>query len=249
MKIEWWMLDGAVGLILLVAIIRGAVRGIGDTLLRILGLAGGLGISYMYLDKVSAWLSVSPVQSKIHRHVYLMIKGRMESEAAAQTADAVGTAPADGSSTDIINGFVGTPQADPYTEAMPKTIGSAVNDLVDKTATAAATRITDICIDILSVIIIIIAAWLAMTIIRFIFRQLRDTSMLLRLSDRILGMAFGVVRGLILSFLAMAALIPLSTWFAPERVPEILDAMKHTYVAGTIYDINPLMLIIRHFIG
>ena len=248
MKIEWWMLDGAVGLICLVAVIRGAVRGIGDTILRIISLAGGFALSYFYLDKVSAWLSVSPVQSKIHRHVFMMIKGHLESEAAAQTAEAAGTAPADGSSTDIINGFVGTPQADPYTEAMPKTIGSAVNDLVDKTATAAATRITDICIDILSVIVIIVAAWLAMTIIRFIFRQLRNTSVLIRLSDRILGMAFGVVRGLILSFLAMAAIIPLSTWFAPERVPEILSAMEKTYVAGTIYDINPIMLIIEHFI-
>lgn len=243
MKIEWWMLDGAVGLILLVAIIRGAVRGIGDTLLRILGLAGGLGISYMYLDKVSAWLSVSPVQATIHRHLYMMIKAKM-------TGGADGTQPADsGSSVEIVNNFVGNTQSDPYTEAMPKTISGAVNDLVDKTATAAATRITDICISILSVLVIIIAVWLIMAIIRFIYKHTREHSILIRLSDRILGMAFGVVRGLVLAFLAAAALIPLSTLFAPEKVPEILSAMEQTYVAGTIYDINPLMLIIRHFIA
>ena len=77
MKIEWWMLDGAVGLILLVAVIRGAVKGIGDTMLRIIGMAGGLGFSYFYLDKVSAWLAVSPVQATIHKHLYLMIRARM----------------------------------------------------------------------------------------------------------------------------------------------------------------------------
>ena len=132
---------------------------------------------------------------------------------------------------------------------MPKTISGAVNDLVDKTATAAATRITDICISILSVLVIIIAVWLIMAIIRFIYKHTREHSILIRLSDRILGMAFGVIRGLVLSFLAAAALIPLSTLFAPEKVPEILSAMEQTYVAGTIYDINPLMLIIRHFIA
>ena len=242
MKIEWWMLDGAVGLILLVAVIRGAVRGIGDTILRILGLAGGLGISYLYLDKVSAWLAVSPLQSQIHRHVYLMIRNNLAGDAENPPAS-------DGGSADIVNHFVGNTQADPYTEAMPKTISGAVNDLADKTAAAAATRITDICIDILSVLVIIIAVWLAMTIIRAIFRASRDHSILLRLSDRILGMGFGVVRGLVLSFLAMAALIPLSALLAPDKVPEILKAMDQTYVAGTIYDINPLMLIIRHFIG
>ena len=242
MKIEAWMLDGAVGLILLVAIIRGAVKGIGDTMLRILGLAGGLGISYMYLDKVSAWLSVSPVQAEIHRHLYMMIRSHI-------AGGAESAPPAEGgSSAEIVNNFVGNTQTDPYTEAMPKTISSAVNDLADKTAAAAATRITDICIDILSVLVIVIAVWLIMTIIRFIYKLTRDHSVLIRLSDRILGMAFGVVRGLVLSFLAAAALIPLSTLFAPEKVPEILAAMKQTYVAGTIYDVNPLMLIIQHFI-
>ena len=242
MKIEWWMLDGAVGLILLVAVIRGAARGIGDTILRILSLVGGLGVSYLYLDKVAAWLSVSPVQSIIHKHLYVMIRSRMGG------TPAEGETAVDSGSADIINGYVGNGHSDPYTEAMPKTIGSAVNDLADKTATAAATRITDICINILSVLAIIIAVWLAVTIIRFIFRQLRDTSVLIGLSDRILGMAFGLVRGLVLSFLAAAALIPCTALFAPQRVPDILAAMQQTYIAGTIYDMNPIMLIIEHFI-
>ncbi len=243
MKIEWWMLDGAVGLILLVAVIRGAAKGIADTILRILSLVGGLGVSYLYLDKVAAWLSVSPVQSIIHKHLYMMIRSHLGEVPAEGGETATGSG-----SADIINGYVGNTYSDPYTEAMPKTIGSAVNDLADKTATAAATRITDICINILSVLAIIVAVWLAVTIIRFIFRQLRDTSVLIGLSDRILGMAFGLVRGLVLSFLAAAALIPCTALFAPQRVPELLAAMQQTYIAGTIYDMNPIMLIIEHFI-
>ena len=242
MKIEWWMLDGAVGLILLVAVIRGAARGIGDTILRILSLVGGLGVSYLYLDKVAAWLSVSPVQSIIHKHLYVMIRSRMGG------TPAEGETAVDSGSADIINGYVGNGHSDPYTEAMPKTIGSAVNDLADKTATVAASRITDICINILSVVAIIVAVWLAMTILRLIFRLLRKNSVLIRLSDRILGMAFGVVRGLILSFIAAAALIPGAAYFAPDKVSEILAAMQQTYIAGTIYDMNPIMIIVEHFL-
>ena len=44
MNIEWWMIDGAVGLIFLIAALRGAVRGIGDTVIRILCIAGGIGL-------------------------------------------------------------------------------------------------------------------------------------------------------------------------------------------------------------
>ncbi len=242
MNIEWWMLDGVVCLILLIAVIRGAARGIGDTVLRLLSLAGGFGLCFLYLDKVSEWLSVSPVQSKIHQHMYLIVRGHILGGAEQGPA-------ADDSSGQIINNFVGNPQPDPYAEAMPKTLGGVVNDLADKTANAAATRLTDVCISILSVLLIVLAVWLVMTVIRLIYKHGRKNSVLLRFSDRVLGMAFGVVRGLILSFLAAAALIPATTLFAPDKVPEMLAAMEQTYIAGTLYDINPVMLIIQHFLA
>jgi uncharacterized membrane protein required for colicin V production len=241
MTIQWWMLDGAVGLILLVAVIRGAARGIGDTFLRLVGLAGGLGLSFMYSGKVSDYLEVSPVQRILHTHMYVIIRDYLMggSDEPVQGADVT--------STDIINGFVGNVRSDPYTEAMPKTISSAVNDLADKTANAAATRLTDICISILSVLAILLAVWLVMAIIRLIYRSARKSSALIRLSDRLLGMVLGVIRGLALSFLAAAALIPATTFFAPTRVPEMLATMDQTYVAGILYDMNPVMLIVQHF--
>ncbi len=242
MTIQWWMLDGAIGLILLVAVIRGAVRGIGDTFLRLIGLAAALGLSFMYSDKVAAYLSVSPVQSKLHQHMYLIVRNHI------MGGEADPDAAAGASSSDIINNYVGNTQADPYTEAMPKTLGGVVSDLADKTANTAATRLTDICISILSVLAIILAVWLIMAIIRIIYRNARKSSALIRLSDRILGMAFGIVRGLALSFLAAAALIPATTFFAPDKVPEMLTALNQTYVAGTLYDINPVMLIVQHFL-
>lgn len=240
-NIEWWMLDGAICLILLIAVIRGAVRGIGDTMLRLLGLAAGFGLCFMYLDKVSEWLSVSPLQNRIHRHMYNIVRGQVFGGASGDT-------PGDLQSSEIINNYVGNTQPDPYAEAMPKTLGGVVNDLADKTANAAASRLTDICISIVSVLLILLAVWLVMTIIRLIYRHGRKNSVLLRLSDRILGMAFGVVRGLIISFLAAAALIPATTLFAPDKVPQMLAALEQTYIAGTLYDINPVMLIVQHFL-
>jgi uncharacterized membrane protein required for colicin V production len=158
-------------------------------------------------------------------------------------------APGDTTSTEIINNFVGNgPQTDPYTEAMPKTLSGVVSDLADRTANAAASRMTDICISILSVLAILLAIWLVMTVIRLIYKHARKSSVIIRFSDRVMGMAFGVVRGLILSFLACAALIPATTFFAPDRVPDMLNALHQTYIAGTLYDINPVMLIVQHFL-
>lgn len=243
MRIEWWMLDGVVVLILLVAVIRGAARGIGDTVIRLLGLAAGFGLSFMYSGKVADYLAVSPVQKTLHDHMFLIIRNcLMGGEGDPDPA-------AGDSSSQIINNYVGTPQADPYTEAMPKTLGVVVNDLADKTANAAATRMTDICISILSVLLILLAVWVILALFRLMYNLARDHSVLLRLSDRLVGMAFGLIRGLILSFLAAAAVIPATTFFAPAKVPEMLAAMKQTYLAGMLYDINPVMLIVQHFLA
>lgn len=241
MNIEWWMLDGIICLILLIAVIRGAVRGIGDTMIRILGMAAGFGLCFMYLDRVSAWLSTTPMQRKLQQHMYQIVRDYLLG-GAEQGPEA------DNSTSHIINNFVGNTQPDPYTEAMPKTLGGVVNDLADKTASAAAERLTDVCISILSVLVILLAVWLVITIIRLIYKLGRDNSVILRLSDRILGMAFGVVRGLVLAFLASAALIPATTLFAPDKVPEVMAAMQQTTIASTLYDINPVMLIVQHFL-
>jgi hypothetical protein len=42
--IEWWMLDGAVGLIVLAAVLRGAIKGVGDTIIKMLCIVGGIGL-------------------------------------------------------------------------------------------------------------------------------------------------------------------------------------------------------------
>ena len=46
------MIDGAVGLIVLVTVLRGAVKGVGDTLLKIISILGGIGLGVYYKDKL-----------------------------------------------------------------------------------------------------------------------------------------------------------------------------------------------------
>ena len=56
MKIEWWMLDGIICLIVIISALIGAKKGLGDTILRLLGLAGGIILAVMYGKDVSEYL-------------------------------------------------------------------------------------------------------------------------------------------------------------------------------------------------
>jgi uncharacterized membrane protein required for colicin V production len=65
-------------------------------------------------------------------------------------------------------------------------------------------------------------------------------------ADRTLGFVLGVVRGIMLAWIAVALLIPVTTLFSPENVIPMMTAMQQTTVAKVIYDVNPFLAVIRY---
>ena len=236
MKIEWWMIDGIIGLILLISIIRGIARGIGDTVLRLVGLGGGFLLGIKYMHKVAEYLALSPMQRTIQKNIYKLLR------TAGFGVDET-VMPGDGTVIETL----GT-RPDPYSGIVPKTLGGVASDLSDRTAEAAALKLTDLAIGIISFVLILLAVWFVMCIIRAIYRALRKDSLILSFADRVMGLTLGAARGMIVVCVFVAVLMPLAAFFIPDRVPEVLDALHHTKVAGVIYDINPFMLLIDHLI-
>ena len=231
------MLDGLLGLVILIAVIRGIIKGIGDTFLRLLGLAGGLALGVLYSDKVAKYLSGTKLTPVLHEHIRTLLAPSTE-EAALRAADP-GAQVAE---------MVGNTQADPISEALPKTLGGIASGLLEETADVAADKLTEVAIGIFSFIVIMLAVWLVMFILRCIYKHFRKESFVIGFVDRLLGMVLGIIRGLILACIVAAALVPVTTIFAPDKVPEVLEAMHGTYFAGIIYDINPLLLLVRYVI-
>lgn len=235
MNIEWWMLDGLLGLVILIAVIRGIIKGIGDTVLRLIGIAGGVALSVFYSSRVAEFITGTGLSIVLYDHIYDILMPE-----AIAAADSAGN--------DVAN-MVGPAATDPISEAMPKTLGGLVSNLTDKTVSAAADRLTEIAISILSVVAIMLAVWFVMFLLRVLYKSLKNESFVIGFVDRLLGMVLGLIRGLILACIVAAAMIPVATIFVPEKVPEILEAMNGTYFAGIIYDINPVMLLVKYVIG
>ncbi len=235
MKIEWWMLDGGICIIILISVILGIARGIGDTLLRLAGMIGGLVLAFFYSDKVTAWLSGTSLRKTVYDHLFQIIRGTGVAESAEESEK---------SSSALIQSL-GEQQTDPYTESVPKAMSGAVTDLANKAAGEAADRFTEIILSLLGFLLIVLAVWLIVTLIRYIYRSSKKKSVLLGFTDRALGMTLGLVKGLLAAFIAAAVLIPAVTIIAPSALPDVLEAMDQTYIARVIYDVNPLLLIIQ----
>lgn len=232
------MIDGAVGLIVLVAVLRGAIKGVGDTLLKMICILGGIGLGVYYKDKLKVFLLQTKLEKTMHSRIFELIRGD--------------EALSDPSSGEGVNSFFGTLISPDGTgegvisKSLVGIFSDAADKAADKAAEAAAERLTEIAMGIIAVALIILAVSLVMFLLRLIVRSLRDKSIVVGFADRVLGMVLGLVRGLMLAWIAVALLIPVTTLVSPEHVPPMMQALQLTTAAKVLYDVNPFLYVIKY---
>jgi uncharacterized membrane protein required for colicin V production len=231
-NIEWWMIDGAVGLIVLAAVLRGAIKGVGDTVIKMICIIGGIGLGVYFKDKLKAFLMQTKLERTMHMRIFELIRG---DEAADPSSGGIGsffgpiTSP-DGTGEGVIS----------------KSLGGIFSDAADRAADAAAERLTEIAMGVLAFALIILAVSLVTFAVRMIIKSMRDHSIVIGFADRVLGMVLGLVRGLMLAWIAVALLIPVTTLVSPEHVPAMMDALQLSTAAKVLYDVNPFFYVIKY---
>ena len=232
--IEWWMIDGAVGLIVLVSMLRGAVKGIGDTVIKMLGIIGGIGLGVYYKDKLKAFLLQTNLEKTMHSRIFELIRG-----------DQMGSEPSSEESVKSLFGSVTSPDGTGE-GVISKSLVGIFSDTADRAADAAAERLTEIAMGVIAFALIILAVSLIVFLIRVIIKNLRNESIIIGFADRVLGMVLGLVRGLMLAWIAVALLIPVTTLVSPEQVPPMMEALQLSTAAKVLYDVNPFLYVIKY---
>lgn len=234
MNIEWWMIDGAVGLIALVAVLRGAVKGVGDTIIRMLCIIGGIGLGVYYKDRLKAFLLTTKLEKTMHSRIFVLIRGD-EALAGASSEEGV----------DSFFGSVIGPNGSGE-GVISKSLGGIFSDAADRAADAAAERLTEIAMGVIAFALIILAVSLVTFLLRMIIKHLRDSSVVIGFADRVLGMVLGLVRGIMLAWIFVALLIPVTTLVSAEHVPAMMEALQQTTAAKVLYDVNPFFYVIKY---
>ena len=228
------MIDGAVGLIVLIAVLRGAIKGVGDTVLKMLCILGGIGLGVYFKDKLKAFLLTTQLEKTMHSRIFELIRG---DELAG-----------DPSSEEGVSSFFGSVVSPDGTGegVLSKSLVGIFGEAADKAADAVADRLTEIAMGIIAFALIILAVSLVMFILRMIIKSLREESIVVGFADRVLGMVLGLVRGLMLAWIAVALLIPVTTLVSPEHVAPMMKALQMTTAAKVIYDVNPFLYLIKY---
>lgn len=228
------MIDGAVALIVLAAVLRGAIKGVGDTLLKMIGILGGVGLAFYYKDKLKVYLLQTKLEKTMHSRIYELIR-----------TDEVYTDPSSGDGTEKFFGSIFSSNSTGE-GILSKSLAGIFKNTADKAADAAAERLTEIAMGIIAFALIILAVSIVMLLLRIIIRSMRDHSIVIGFADRVLGMVLGLVRGLMLAWIAVALLIPVTTIVSPEHVPAMVDALQMTTAAKVLYDVNPFIYLIKY---
>jgi uncharacterized membrane protein required for colicin V production len=228
---EWWAIDGCICIIIFAAALWGAVKGIGDTIIRIASIAAGIGLGVFYSDKISAFLMKTKMSRSLYEHIFVLLRGEEASPGSGNAA------------LDTLNS-TGDPES--YMDSLSKSIGSMFDSAADRAADAAAQKLTAVAVSVIGFALILLTVAVLTAVIRFLIKHFRNTSTVLGLTDRLLGFVLGGVRGLLLAWIIAALLIPVTALLSPENVPVTIDALNMTTIGKVLYDVNPLLLAVKY---
>lgn len=106
-------------------------------------------------------------------------------------------------------------------------------------------RFTNLSITIISFSAIVGLVWIISSYIRRRIMRGRNHKNLLGTVDSSVGLLFGSIKGAIIVFLILALMFPLTALFAPDYINTLNEQLNNSYIAGYLYDINPLIYFIR----
>ena len=143
--------------------------------------------------------------------------------------------------------FASAAGIDSISSGLPRILKDTVDSLARQTVDAASASICDLLFTIISFLIIVF-------VVKFIFFAIifalskKHAGGARGVIDGILGMIFGFVKGILLVFVLLAAMIPIISLFDTGLVDVIHGWLDSSYFAGSLYDNNFLALILRDFL-
>lgn len=241
----------------------GMARGLLYMIVRFMGWACAMAGGILLAPTLRDLLARSPFGRHLHRGLEERFQEAAGIEGESGTAGAreeTGTGaageaePGDGGILDIIFGGWGNdpaPEASGSGDSLPggaDGLPSVLMDSLQQAADQAVVNVVDAMVNtmenlLLTVIsfllIVILIRVLLITVIRPISR-LRGKNPV-SLMNKVMGLAVGSVEGILLAFLFLAALVPVIQMGSPETAQTITEALKHSYLAGSLYDGNLLL--------
>lgn len=127
---------------------------------------------------------------------------------------------------------------------IPSSIGKVIRSLGATETEQTVTHFANAVIMVLAFLLIVLATWIVAGLIRGSLSRKRHNKTFIGTVDSSVGLLFGAIKGALLVFLFLALMFPVASIILPDHIHAINESLNNSYIAGYLYDINPLI----HFI-
>jgi uncharacterized membrane protein required for colicin V production len=209
-------LDILILIIIILSMARGYRNGLVRTVLRAFGWLLSIVAAAVAYPYATDWLSEN---TKVYDNIRLSLEERFSAHASAR--------------------------AGVIMEDIPRAIAKIVDDLVSTFAVSAADGVASVCFNISVYLSLAIAIKLLSFLLTFLFSKRSRGRGIIGGIDGILGLVFGAVRGMLIIFVLLALVLPVSLLIGESANAAVSNALFSSMVAGELYDNNPLLLLVN----
>lgn len=128
---------------------------------------------------------------------------------------------------------------------IPGKLGEVIEDTGIGSIEVNVAHFTNTCMLVLSFALIVLTVMIIAAILRHRLKRDRQEKNLIGTVDSSVGLLVGMIKGVILVFVFLAFMFPVAGVFMPEKIHAINETLNHSFIAGPLYDVNPLILFVR----
>jgi uncharacterized membrane protein required for colicin V production len=209
-------LDILIALIVILSMAHGYRNGLVRTVLRAFGWLLSIIAAAVIYPYATGWLSSN---TDVYGNIRQGLEERFREHAAAK--------------------------AGALTEDIPNAIANAANDLVSTFAVSMADGVAEVCFSVSVYLALALAIKLLAFLLTFLFsKRRRGGGGIVEGIDGFLGLVFGAMRGMVIVFVLLALLLPISLLVSESANAAVANALFASMFAGELYNNNPLLLLI-----
>lgn len=193
----------------------GMARGVAYIAARALGWIGALAGAFLLNPVVTRLLTESPLGNTVYDAVEDKLSG-----------------PA--------------PEVNGATEGLPQIISGGINAAVQDATDQMVHIVGGFILSVIAFLLVVVLVRILAGILIRITSRRRGKDCRIPIISRLNkfgGLLIGGIEGLMLAFLFLAALIPIMSIASPETAESIADGLRYSYLAGSLYDGNFLLIL------
>ncbi len=130
---------------------------------------------------------------------------------------------------------------------IPATFSDSLRAVGIDSLSIDAEQFTGTAITVLSFLLITLGVSLISLFLRRRLKDARKKGTVIGNTDSFAGLLLGMVKGAIAVCLFLAFMFPLAGIFLPDMIQSMNEQLNTSYIAGPLYDLNPLLLLLKKF--